>query len=94
MASAKRNIRSSVLKSKVTMRALNLALLISFLWNGIVYAGFEFSDMLFRPNMLADKALMDHAKITTPTHRFQTQEGKIKNYSCFKKYLIIVIIHI
>jgi hypothetical protein len=57
------------------MRPILTAIAAALLWNAVASAGFEISDLLFRPNFNADRDLMQHAQAAQREPAYQLQEG-------------------
>jgi hypothetical protein len=54
------------------MLSLRFAAAIALLWGGVALASLDLTDLLFRPNLLADKSLMEHAKTLHTPPMIQT----------------------
>jgi hypothetical protein len=55
------------------MLSPRFAAAIALLWSGVALASLDLTDLLFRPNLLADKSLMEHAKTVHTPPMIQTQ---------------------
>jgi hypothetical protein len=75
------------------MRPILTAIAAALLWNAVASAGFEISDLLFRPNFNADRDLMQHAQAAQREPAYQLQEGNAKfskDYNSCASHVIVV----